>query len=338
MAIFDLTLKGPIHQGEFVGINREAALEWVPADTLFAALVATWASQGENVAAMLEGFLQGKPPFLLTSAFPRAGAVRFYPAPPRLPSRLLSKGRDAKPFKKIRWLSQGVLDALVRGDTPDMSEENFLHGGSIWLNNVELKALGRLLQTGDDNKQTLWRLQVVPHVTVDRESNASNLFHTGRVSFGEGCGLWFAINQPNDKIRQALTYLSDAGLGGLRSTGHGAFTFTETNETLNQVSDGWGLCLSRYAPQTLDDITNGLQSAESAYKFAFVGGWCHDDDGHPWRRRNVRLIAEGALLPANVNGGLVDLRPIDVPQFKYRPVYRYGLPYLISAGQLVEAL
>ena len=87
MAIFDLTLKGPIHQGEFVGINREAALEWVPSDSLFAAIVATWASQA-NRWRQSGRFCNGVPPFLLTSAFPRAGLVRFYPSPSRLPPRL----------------------------------------------------------------------------------------------------------------------------------------------------------------------------------------------------------------------------------------------------------
>ena len=103
MAIFNLTLKGPIHQGEFVGINREAALDWVPSDTLFAALVATWASHGEPVKQLLEDFVSGAPPFRLTSAFPRAGAVRFYPAPARYPARLYASGMAAKTLKKVHW-------------------------------------------------------------------------------------------------------------------------------------------------------------------------------------------------------------------------------------------
>lgn len=338
MAIFDLTLKGPIHQGEFVGINRESALEWVPSDTLFAAIVATWASQGQPVEAILEDFLNGMPPFLLTSAFPRAGTVRFYPAPSRLPARLFDAGHLAKSLKKIRWLSQGVLDELVKGGTPSAENSNFLHRGSIWLTPLDYQAVEPLLSEGEDHLLTLWRSQIVPHVTIDRNSNASNLFHTGRVTFGENCGLWFAVDRPTDAIRKALTHLSDAGLGGMRSTGHGAFEFKEDAQALQLATEAWGLCLSRYAPRTLNDITAGLQASESAYKLVTVGGWCQDDEGHSWRRRSVRLIAEGAILPTHVTGGLVDVRPMDVPQFKTRPVYRYAFPYLIPAGKLAEAL
>ncbi len=336
MAIFDLTLKSPLHQGEFVGINREAALEWVPSDTLFAALVATWASQGEELETLLEGFRSGKPPFRITSAFPRAGLVRFYPVPPRLPVRLFDGGQDAKALKKIRWISQGILDSLVSGGAP--AREHTLHGGSIWLTSNEKQEVAPLLRTGDDGKSRLWHSQIVPHVTIDRSTSASNLFHTGRVSFGENCGLWFAVDNPPESLRIALTLLSDSGLGGLRSTGHGAFTFTEYAQAIPIAQDGWGLCLSRYAPQTLQDVTDGLQSPQSTYKLISVGGWCQDDSGHAWRRRSVRLISEGALLPVTVTGGLVDVRPLDVPQFNNRPVYRYAFPYLIPAGNLAEVL
>lgn len=195
-----------------------------------------------------------------------------------------------------------------------------------------------LLSKGEDLELSLWRSQIVPHVTIDRNSNASNLFHTGRVIYGENCGLWFALDRTSDAIRRALIHLSDAGLGGLRSTGHGAFELKEIAQDLVTASDGWGLCLSRYAPLTLSDVTGGLQASESAYKLVTVGGWCQDDEGHPWRRRSVRLIAEGAILPTQIKGSLIDVRPVDVPQFKTRPVYRYALPYFIPAGQLVEAL
>ena len=337
MAIFDLTLQGPLHQGEFVGISRESVLEWIPSDTLFAAILVAWISQGENPETILDGFFRNAPPFLLTSAFPRAGKIRFYPAPPRLPARLLEGGQSAKTLKKIRWLSKDVLDSLVKGEPVKLNSENFLHGGSIWLTAQERQQVEPLLSKGEDGKPYLWRYQVVPRVTVDRGSNASNLFHIGQVSFGQDCGLWCAIDKPTDAIRQAFTYLSDIGLGGLRSTGHGWFHYTEIAEDVPLVADGWGLSLSRYAPQSLDEITAGLQSSESAYKFVLVGGWCQDENGHPWRRRNVRLVAEGALLPGCVKGGLVDVRPLSVPQFMNRPVYRYAIPYLIPAGKLVEA-
>jgi CRISPR-associated protein Csm4 len=340
MAIFELTARGPLHQGEFVGINREAALDWIPSDSLFAAIVAAWARRGLNVSERLAGFQPGqKPPFGITSAFPRAGAVRFYPAPPRLPkhSGLVGEGQSGKAAKKIRWLSQGVLEALIAGQTPDASDDNFLHGKTTWLTDSERQSISSLFEKDESGKASLWRKQIVPHVAVDRASNASNLFHTGRVTFGRDCGLWFAARGHADGVREALGYLADAGLGGLRSTGHGAFTLEERADDLPEANE-WGLTLSRYAPQTDDEI-RGLQNPDSAYKLVTVGGWCEDDDGHPWRRRAVRLIAEGALLPATARGALVDVRPKKIEEWRdpLRPVYRSGLAFMIPAGKLVEA-
>jgi CRISPR-associated protein Csm4 len=342
MPIFDLTLRGPFYLGEFVGINREATLDWVPSDTLFAAMVTIWVQQGVDVSGRLAKFDQGSLPLLLTSAFPRAGEVRFYPAPPRKPQRLFDV-LSPKALKKIAWLSQGVLDQLVRRDSvlEHDAARNFLHGGSIWLTSKERDAIDPLLSLDDEGRLSLWRKQIVPHVTIDRVDNAPNLFHTGRVTFGPGCGLWFGVRGETDWVRAALRSLADEGLGGLRSTGHGAFTFTEVSSDLPLVKgDQWGLCLSRYAPQTETEITQGIQQPQSTYQIVTVGGWCQDDAGHYWRRRSVRMLAEGAILPASARGGLVDVRPLKPEDWlgPQRPVYRSGLAFLIPAGDLAEVV
>jgi CRISPR type III-A-associated RAMP protein Csm4 len=264
--------------------------------------------------------------------------VRFFPAPARLPGYLYKESLSPKAFKRVRWISPDILQSLVAGHVPPANPENFLHDGTVWLSDQEFEIVKPQLQQGLDGRRTLWREQIIPHAAIDRASGASALFHAGRVTFSRDCGLWFAVDQPGDSLRDVIHFLSDSGLGGLRSTGHGAFTFTESDEPLAMTQDAWGLCLSRFAPATSQDIVEGLQSRSSAYRLVTVGGWCQDDTGRPWRRRNVRLIAEGAILPANVTGGIVDVRPDKVPQFANRPVYRYGLPYLIPAGRLAEAI
>ncbi len=342
MPIFDLNLRGPLHQGQFVGINREAVLEWVPADTLLAALITIWAGQGADIAGRLAGDAAGSAPLRLSSALPRAGAVRFYPAPPRLPghSGLFAPGGSGKLAKKVRWLSQGVLDALRTGQTPAVTDDCFLHERSLWLTPAERQAVAGLLTVDDEGHFRLWKRQVVPHVAIDRLNNAPNLFHTGRVTFAPGAGLWFAVRGRVEWVREALPDLADSGLGGLRSTGHGAFDWMEAQTPdLAEPATGWGLCLSRYAPADAAEMLAALQAPESAYRFTTVGGWCEDDEGHPWRRRSVRLLAEGALLPAGTRGQLVDVRPLKPEDWlgPQRPVYRSGLAFLVAAGQLAEA-
>jgi hypothetical protein len=194
MAIFDLTLRGWLHINENASSSREATLEWIPSDTLFSALVSTWAAQGVDVEQRLDSFLgEAAPPFKITSLFPRAGKVRFYPAPPRLPSYAQEQVSDGKSLRKIRWISQGVLDALSNAD-PLEGKRNLIHHSTVWLTSAELASVGESLPEEEDGDVALWKKQIVPRVVVDRQSQASNLFHTGRVSFGEGCGLWFAVS------------------------------------------------------------------------------------------------------------------------------------------------
>jgi len=350
VTIFDLTVNRALHLGEFTGVNRDKALDWVPSDSLFAAIVEAWAQLGVDVKDRLKGFFDDEthPPFRLTSAFPRAGQARFYPAPPVLPSGMtVFKDASHKKAKKVRWLSQQVLDALVAGVDPG---GQLIQSNSVWLTDAEAAALQTTVGLDDDGGLTLWRYQMVPHVTVDRSTNASNLHYTGRVSFGPDCGLWFGVTGQADWVRQALLYLQDAGLGGLRSTGHGAFICKGKSASpaeddnlaesgiLVEAASGNGLLLARYAPVSPAETRATLQTSSSYYQFVTVGGWYRDANGHPWRRRSLRLIAEGALLPvAQARGRLVDVRPQDgaIPPNPDK-VYRSGLAFFIPAGKLAE--
>lgn len=351
--LFDLTVRGALHQGEFTGVNREKALDWIPSDSLFAALVEAWAQTGKDVGGRLKAFTDltpgpspagggekaGAPPFVLTSAFPRAADVRFYPAPPVLPTeKAVFKGESHKKAKRVRWLSQGVFDALAVGADP-LGE--LIHGGSLWLTGSEADALHSAVGVDDDGKLTLWAYQSVPRVTVDRFSSASNLFHTGRVVFGPQCGLWFALRGEAEWVRDGLNYLQDSGLGGLRSTGHGAFTWEEKALHLPEATEGYGLLLSRYAPASEEEAACSFKAkGGSFYQFVTVGGWYKDEAGHPWRRRSVRMAAEGALLPVETaRGKLVNVRPEDGAITRGpMAVYRCGLAFLIPAGKLAEVV
>ncbi len=307
--------------------------EWLPSDSLFAALVSAWASSGADVKARLLGFAQGQPPFRITSAFPWVGRVRFFPAPAALPDRLGLIGKEAK---RVKWISDTVFAQLRAGTEP---EKNFLHDDTVW---VTLEEHTRLSQAylNDDGRVRLWQTFVVPRVTVDRVTNASNLFHAGRVSFKSGDGLWFAARGAQTEwITDALAQLADTGLGGLRNYGHGAFERIPTDdELLDAPTMGAGISLARYAPNDADEIRAALQQNGAAYRLVNVGGWCTDDAGHAWRRRSVRMVAEGAIIPdvTRAHGKLVAAQPENVPEFKTRPVYRYGIPFFVTAGELMQ--
>ncbi|MCC7163661.1 MAG: type III-A CRISPR-associated RAMP protein Csm4 [Anaerolineae bacterium] len=329
MPIYHLELRGALHVGEAISIDRETVLEWVPSDSLFAAFVSVWAQEGADLKARLDSFKQGEPPFSLSSAFPWVGGVRFYPAPASLPESLGLIGKDAK---RVQWMSCTVFEQLCAGDTP---EKWFLHDGQVWVTLDEYARFGKQYMN-HEGKVRLWQSFVVPRVTVDRAANASNLFHAGRVSFARGDGLWFAARGAHTTwITDALAQLADSGLGGLRNYGHGAFERIATDDDLPGAPlTGAGVSLARYAPSDESEIRATLQQDGAAYRLVTIGGWCADDAGHAWRRRMVRMVAEGAIVPnvTAARGKLVEVRPEGIPEFQTRSVYRYGIPFFVPAG------
>lgn len=344
MAIITMTPKGPLHIGQFVGVEGEAALDYVPSDTLFGALVEAWKQVGLDVSGRLAPFEKNTPPFLISSVFPRAGEVCFYPRPwvtPNPPGVL--QGKQAK---KVRWVSEKIFNRLITGQiVKNASDEPcLLQAGTVWVMPDEREAMANAVDIEQDK---WWQVQVVPRVTVGRAANRSNLFHAGRMTFAPGVGLWFAATDltglPNpsglEDIKTALAILADSGLGGLRSAGHGAFEYEWGDSPHPHLLSGeakgnYAVTLARYAPRSADEVGRSLKADHAAYQLVLVGGWCRDDNLHPWRRKNVRMVTEGSLLGVDgqtAYGGLVDVTPDNVRGFgERRRVYRYGFAFPVA--------
>ncbi len=343
--IYKLNFSGPLHVGTW-GIGREATLTYMPSDTLFSAFVTAWARlDSANLPAQLKKFLTepGNPPLLLSSAFPFAGPVRFFPRPQRYVE--VPENISYKRIKQAEWVSETIFNDLRQGRLPaeHLNETvNFIQRGTVWLTRPEREQISTALDIGDAPDDpgislSLWNQATIPRVTIDRRSNASNLFHSGRINFTPGCGLWFAVRGHDfNGLKIGLNYLQDVGIGGLRGTGHGAFTYEEWSNAAalpEPDGDGYFVSLARYAPLR-QELDTTLRAAQAAYKLTTVAGWCNDDAGHPWRRKRVRLVNEGAYLgwPGHIPGRLVDLTPEGVGFFKdNRRVYRYGLAFPVGS-------
>lgn len=233
-----LTLAFP--QGLHLGtraVSLEEAGVHIPSDTLFAALVDIWSRTDGDPSAWIRPFGNGEPPFLLTSAFPFAGQVRFYPVPVDL-QLLISPDRSEetvdKPLKRIRFLSEGLLRRVLSGQglpefLPEADEQPGkrsedqhavrLQNGALCLLNKEVSQLPCTLRQNARggkrpprllDRQAVWQTERTPRVTVDRVNSASNIFHTGRTRFAPGCGLWVGIQWRNADMpvadRSGLTY------------------------------------------------------------------------------------------------------------------------------------
>lgn len=346
--IYQLIFNGPLYVGA-LGIDRENTLSYLPSDTLFSALVTAWVNQGQRALVKQLPDYRRNPaalPLRLSSAFPYAGPVRFFPRPLRyLPE--LEATVDPKRFKQTEWLSETIFNQLRQGQVPTEADPvaNFVQNKKVWLTRAERAQISQALDIADAPDDPymalrLWGQSIVPRVAVDRRDNGSNLFHTGRLVFAQNCGLWFAARgEALDLLAVALDYLQDEGLGGFRAIGHGAFQWREWTGLPALPPPGteaYSLNLSRLAP-TASEVENNLRgphASEAAYKLVTVGGWCRDDAAHAWRRKRVRLLAEGAYLGAQPEpvGQLVDVTPDGVGQFSAEHrVYRYGLAFPVRA-------
>ena len=369
LSVYSLEPRSALHVGQR-GVGLEETRYHIPADTLFAALLATWVQLGGRAEEWTNAFPRddagGNPPFLLTSAFPYAGGVRFYPMPQADLSRLgIQIGERRKDLKRIAFVSEGIFRRMTTGqplvsyfhdEGADPQDGVFLQDRNLWLARDEVPQLPETMRRGQPasgarrerplralEHAVVWVEGKVPRVTIDRRTNASNIFHTGRVSFAPGCGLWFGVRwlapateqaRYHHMLEQALSALADAGLGGERSVGYGAFTWKRHGEDAVEWPDpapgDLYVTLSRYHPRSCEAPAS-FTGDGVAYSLQAVAGYLYSPLLAGQRRRRLQLVAEGSVLRATDRppfGDLVDVRP-QVGSFPH-PVWRYGLAWPVK--------
>ena len=297
------------------GLGQEESGIHFPSDSLFAALVAALAAAGRM--AEMNSLVDAAPQLAFSSAFPRAGDVRFFPAPvgAQRTADPPDSGLDAKDLKKILYLSETLFRRWLQGEA--------LHGlyakAHAWQSKVLLapEEWDVLPEAIRENKMPLWQVERQPRVTIDRRTNASTIYFTGRTVFAPGCGLWFAVRGlPAEgevlvALERALMELEATGLGGERSSGYGQAQITPA-EDLNlpdHTGKPW-ISLSRYLPA--EDEMAALTSPQSAYAIEEIGGWLHSPRNPAQRRQAVRFLTEGSVfgpLEKAIPGQMVDVQP-----------------------------
>lgn len=362
---YHLTFESGLHVGTR-GVDLEETSVVIPSDTLFSALATTWRRMGQPVDALLTPFAAHPPapPFLLSSAFPRVGEIRFYPMPanPQVlfdPAKKTLSNRG-KAFKRVQFLSEGLLQKALSGKMldEDLFADNeadkrpargfAMQGETLWLSAEELASLPPDFQRKPGTEASLrylnvWVSERTPRVTIGRITSASTIFHAGRVRFAQGCGLWFGVQWREthavlaDLVRQSLAQLQHAGLGGERTSGYGAFTFAEaTPVKLPDPAGGRAaLLLSRYHPRE-EELPGALTHRDAAYQLVPVGGWLNSPGHAPQRRKQILMVSEGSLIcPSEYPAGdLSNVRPTyPNPEGQVaHPVYRAGFALAVGLG------
>jgi CRISPR-associated protein Csm4 len=340
---YRLSFRAPLHVGAR-GVGLEESRAHVPADTLFSALCTMWREFYDVKALkdLLDVFTADAAtpkPFHLTSAFPYAGSVRFFPRP-RVPQALAHAGADAKKLRAVRFVSERIFTQLAHGGAPALLT---VQRDSIWIDQDDVAAL-QPWRTDDDD-YLFWRRRVVPRVTLDRITSASALWHFGSVVFAKGrngkdAGLWFAAQVQDDyrpRFEAALRLLGDSGLGGERGAGHGLFTCANpTADSLPDVADAdHFITLAPCCPQK-PEVAQLIAGRYTAYELLTRRGWAGSPEAGNLRRKQVWMFGEGSVLCGAADtraGRLVEVTPVDNEgnNVSPHPVWRYGFAYPVGA-------
>ena len=334
--VYRLTFKTQLHLGRASGPAQEGSLglekteTYIPADTLFSAICQMWTTfyDTESLTTFLKGYTEDSTvlPFMLTSTFPFAKDVYFFPKP-------LMLSTPSKKSKRVRFVSQSLFQNIVSGNPPEFNENQLVNGEEVWMTPEEREQL----ETSDGDDFTIWTTNTRPRVTLGSRNSGSEIWHVQTVQFNTDCGLWFAAQFDSDetkhKIETLLRVLGDTGIGGERNAGYGTFDFTETTLEIPTPETGSQfVTLAPICPKSPEQLTR-LLTGNIAYTLNPLTGWV-SSTGTASRRKQVNMFAEGSVLHASDThiGRLVDLRPDNWEH----PVYRYGYAWQVGTKGVSE--
>ncbi len=336
--VYRLRFKTQLHLGRATGAAQSGSLglekteTYIPADTLFSALCQTWTTfyDTESLTDFLNQYTaeNGTLPFTLTSAFPYADNVYFFPKPLTFRESKDTTDNARKKIKKVRFISQSIFQDIVAGNSQNFDKENLINGENIWVSAEEKEQLKKSI----DEKLNIISTSTRPRVTIGAQNAGSEIWHVETVQFNTNCGLWFAAQFDSDatkqKVETLLRVLGDSGIGGERNAGYGQFTFEPiTNFQLPATEDSTQfVTLSPICPKSPEQLEH-LRKGDSAYTLTPLTGWVGSPGTHK-KRKKVNMFAEGSVLNSYDEpiGRLVDLRPDGFTH----PVYRYGYAWQVS--------
>jgi CRISPR-associated protein Csm4 len=310
--------RSPVHFGE-LGIGMEETSERVRSDTLFSGLMNAYARLygSQAIEALLKRFIEPEqPPFRLSSTFlwrevensdaKQSSPIYYLPKPIAFP-RNYPVGEDfqfSKSYRKLIYLPLPLWKRWYQ------SEGFHRANDPKWLKATSVEQEKLTVPAGVFEYSSGFKEERIPHVSIDRSTHTSNLYHTSFVRYQWDAnadkqqslsGLYFLLRLDDEtleqEIRAAFEFLGEEGLGGERSSGAGRFELewkplTKEWQELVKFEKATQHCLlSLYLPETLPPEIKDAQ-----YEFVERGGWIGSPfSGRQLRRKSVRMFAEGSV-------------------------------------------
>ena len=259
-------------------------------DTLFGAITYAVSELYPNlVDEMINEFDAGRPPFLISSAFPviydNHEKIRFYPK--IIMDSDLSKfdSKIKKDYKKVEYIEEKLFYDLLDGK---ITEEEILKNYSSY------NRFSNLLISNDLDVEIGFGENILPNNSVNRLIHETKIFYTQGDSY-KNLGLFFLVHLYDDEyeniIKSAIKFLKDRGFGRDISTGKGHFDYeVEDTFDIEETKDNMFVTLSRFIPLK-DDLKR--INEYSYYEIGSKRG--RDKTGEI--RKLVRFFKEGSIFP-----------------------------------------
>lgn len=340
--VYRLRFKTQLHLGRATGAAQTGSLglekteTYISADTLFSAICQTWSTfyDTECLTDFLNQYKAENDalPFTLTSAFPYADNIIFFPRP-------LTWKDSTKESKRVQFVSKSIFQEIVSGNELPFDEKQLINSDKVWISPdektqlKEKKAKKLNIETPKvkDEDIDIWKTATRPRVSIDRQTDESSIWHVQTVQFNTDCGLWFAAKYDSDETKQKvetlLRVLGDNGIGGERNAGYGQFEITPAEGDLPKVEDSTHfVTLSPICPKCPEQLEH-LLNGDIAYNLSPITGWVGTAGTHI-QRKKIHMFTEGSVLNAYDErvGRLVDLKRKGCTH----PVYRYGFAWQIG--------
>lgn len=262
----------------------------VHSDTLFSALCcAALLLDGE------EGVRSLRDNARISSMFPFVGEQLFFPKPLTPRNFKFTHYSDEKKFRKLKYLNQEMFEKDLAG-TLDLAgfKEEWVKDG-CWLHTKP-----------DDEDFRVFKMTERPRITTDRATQAAEIYHFSEVHFDEDGGLFFLADFGGNAVfkkqfESYLRLLGDEGIGADSTVGKGLFEIKDVEELpLETPMDANAhLMLSLYNPSP-DEVVK-VRPGQSHYEILTRRGWATTSGIATWRRRSVRMFAEGSVLQFDNN-------------------------------------
>jgi len=312
----------------------------IHSDTLFSAIVNVHFTVFDNTEEFIQLFERGN--IKISSAFPmlseRNGESKIYFLPkPELNYEVHS---NIKAEKKVKFISLNVFNTFLQQKEVNFTQNNVLIGSEFVVTPSEFER--------SDEIPSFIKVITIPKTKAHTPKRENAFYHEADIQlipltvnkkiFEPNFYFFYELDCDDEKKKEFFTclrILADEGIGGERSTGKGQLVgINETELPLDNLNKtGKLLLLSLFNPKSQDEF-----SAVENYNLLIRGGGSvsfdseNDEDESivkRYRKKQARMIAEGAVLTKNVEGRLVDVTPEKGANHK---IYRYGKSFTIALG------